>query len=138
MISNIPTEVIDWSILNEIISMDEDDPEFSKMLIRQYIEQVTTTFNDIGNELDTTKDLNKLNSLGHFLKGSSATLGLQRIAWVCERIQNLGKKRSAGLDEGTVKDDQYYLDLIREALKEAKVEFILAKKELHDYYKTDF
>lgn len=89
---SIPSAVINWDILNEIISMDEDEPSFSKELIIQYIDQVDTTFAEMEHHLHTTKDLSQLDSLGHFLKGSSAALGLQRIAWVCERIQNLGRK----------------------------------------------
>lgn len=130
--SDIPKEVIDWSILNEIISMDEDDPDFSKMLIMQYIDQAETTFNSI----ETEKDLNNLNSLGHFLKGSSATLGLQRIAWICEIIQNLGKRQSIeNIPEGS--DDQVYRDAIAVTLDQARHEFILARKELSYYYKTE-
>ena len=92
MIDPIPSEIINWSILNEIISMDEDDPEFSKGLIIQFLDQAQTTFKEMDEQLQGGKDLNKLDNLGHFLKGSSAALGLQRIAWVCERIQNLGRK----------------------------------------------
>ncbi|CCD26570.1 Ypd1p NDAI_0H03970 [Naumovozyma dairenensis CBS 421] len=89
---SIPQDIINWTILNEIISMDDDDPDFSKQLIIQYIDQAETVFNQIEEHLQSTKDLTQLDSLGHFLKGSSAALGLQRIAWVCERIQNLGRK----------------------------------------------
>ena len=130
--SDIPKEVIDWSILNEIISMDEDDPDFSKMLIMQYIDQAETTFNSI----EAEKDLNNLNNLGHFLKGSSATLGLQRIAWICEIIQNLGKRQSIeNIPEDS--DDQVYRDAIAVTLDQARHEFILARKELSYYYKTE-
>ncbi|EDO17994.1 hypothetical protein Kpol_1054p41 [Vanderwaltozyma polyspora DSM 70294] len=135
---SIPKEVIDWNILNEIISMDEDDPDFSRMLIMQYIDQAQTTFDKMQNELETTKDLSALNSLGHFLKGSSATLGLQRIAWICEKIQNLGKKQSNEVIpaiDGS--NDKVYLEMISKALDQARVEFKLARKELSDYYKTE-
>jgi hypothetical protein len=35
-------------------------------------------------------DLSQLHSLGHFLKGSSATLGLIKVRDSCEMIQNYG------------------------------------------------
>lgn len=167
MVDAIPSEVINWSILNEIISMDEDDPEFSKSLITQYIDQATTTFHQMKDHLNGDKDLKELDNLGHFLKGSSAALGLQRIAWVCERIQNLGRKaedsfpeRSQLLEnlastieledkdkliddssesarkEADSDGDNLYLNLIGEALTQAKIEFKLARKELSAYYKT--
>lgn len=167
MIDIIPSEVINWNILNEIISMDEDDPDFSKSLITQYIDQALTTFGQMESHLDGDKDLKELDSLGHFLKGSSAALGLQRIAWVCERIQNLGRKSenvfpnkvellntlpsTISINELDLKDidgdaadqtsaasegDALYLDLIRQALSQARIEFKLARKELSHYYKT--
>lgn len=139
--------------------MDEDDPEFSKGLIIQFMEQAQTTFDKMQTTLETTKDLGELDSLGHFLKGSSAALGLQRIAWVCERIQNLGRKHensfpsseavraslfdnntepnsAASVESGSLPklDDSVYLQLIGEALQEARNEFQLAKLELSKYY----
>ncbi|CAL9727786.1 phosphorelay intermediate protein Ypd1p [Monosporozyma unispora] len=166
MIDTIPSEVINWNILNEIISMDEDDPEFSKSLITQYIDQAITTFGQMDEHLVGDKDLKELDSLGHFLKGSSAALGLQRIAWVCERIQNLGRKSenvfpnriellstlpsTIGVDAGDLSEsndgqetvensngDELYLNLIRQALSQARIEFKLARKELSHYYKTE-
>lgn len=165
MIDIIPSEVINWSILNEIISMDEDDPDFSKGLIIQFIDQANTTFDEMQHQLNTTKDLKELDNLGHFLKGSSAALGLQRIAWVCERIQNLGRKSeksfpdkaevlsnlpsTVNVDEkdspieptkeirGNSDDDTLYLSLIEKALYQARIEFILARRELCKYYKTE-
>ncbi|CAR28924.1 ZYRO0F15114p [Zygosaccharomyces rouxii] len=159
MMSAIPKEIINWSILNEIVSMDEDDPEFSKGLIIQFMEQAQTTFDKMQTILHTTKDLGELDSLGHFLKGSSAALGLQRIAWVCERIQNLGRKHENSFPSSEVVraslfgnnmepssaasvesenmpqlDDSVYLGLIGEALQEARNEFQLAKLELSKYY----
>ena len=37
------------------------------------------------------RDLEELSERGHFLKGSSATLGLTKVKESCEKIQNLGK-----------------------------------------------
>ncbi|CCH61979.1 hypothetical protein TBLA_0G00300 [Henningerozyma blattae CBS 6284] len=165
--TSIPADIIDWTILNEIIYMDEDDPDFSKSLIIQFIDQANTTFDSMQEELDNNKDLSKLDNLGHFLKGSSATLGLQRIAWVCERIQNLGRKDEnffpnlndllstlsekdsiylKNLDlsvyskditmESTHADNEYLL-MITKALNQARIEFLLARKELSRYYKQE-
>ncbi|CCK70548.1 Ypd1p KNAG_0E02890 [Huiozyma naganishii CBS 8797] len=164
MLDVIPCEVINWTILNEIISMDEDDPEFSRGLITQFIDQAENTFHDMDVHLHGDGDLKELDNLGHFLKGSSAALGLQRIAWVCERIQNLGRKleqefpsretlldslpASAGVQpqdrvEPSVapavgaqegNDDAVYLALIGRALAQARIEFKLARTELSQYY----
>ncbi|AET40836.1 Ypd1p Ecym_6465 [Eremothecium cymbalariae DBVPG len=131
----IPQKIINWDILNEIVSMDEDDPGFSQRLCLQYIDQAETTFEQIQSELDSeNSSLANLSSLSHFLKGSSASLGLQRIAWACERIQNYGKK---GEGASSIAPDSYYIDLISEALNLAREEFNAARKELSKYYKTE-
>lgn len=153
----IPREIVDWNILNEIVSMDEDDPEFSKGLIIQYFEQAETTFQQMQTNLEGSGDLKSLANLGHFLKGSSAALGLQRIAWVCERIQNLGRMKENRFpakeflayqsaleipNQGVYQDVRIsdpqdaplYLKLISEALEQARYEFALARKELSKYY----
>lgn len=131
----IPEGVINWNTLNEIVSMDEDCPEFSKELIIQYLDQASTTFDQIEQELQGNCDLQQLASLGHFLRGSSAALGLQRISWACERIQNLGRKREGGVD-GQQMPDEHYAQLITSALQCARTEFDAAKAELSAFYKT--
>ncbi|CAR21699.1 HPt domain-containing protein [Lachancea thermotolerans] len=132
----IPAGVINWNTLNEIVSMDEDSPDFSKNLIIQYLEQANTTFDQIEQELQGNCDLEQLASLGHFLRGSSAALGLQRISWACERIQNLGRKREGGV-EGQQLPDSHYAQLITNALQCARNEFKAAKAELSAFYKSE-
>ncbi|CAI4301510.1 AAC_HP2_G0006370.mRNA.1.CDS.1 [Saccharomyces cerevisiae] len=165
--STIPSEIINWTILNEIISMDDDDSDFSKGLIIQFIDQAQTTFAQMQRQLDGEKNLTELDNLGHFLKGSSAALGLQRIAWVCERIQNLGRKMEHFFPNKTelvntlsdksiingINIDEYdeeikiqvddkdensiYLILIAKALNQSRLEFKLARIELSKYYNTN-
>lgn len=113
------------------------------------------------------KNLTELDNLGHFLKGSSAALGLQRIAWVCERIQNLGRKmehffpnktelvntlsdksiiNGINIDEDDEEikiqvddkdENSIYLILIAKALNQSRLEFKLARIELSKYYNTN-
>lgn len=63
--STIPSEIINWTILNEIISMDDDDSDFSKGLIIQFIDQAQTTFAQMQRQLDGEKNLTELDNLGH-------------------------------------------------------------------------
>ncbi|SCU94108.1 LADA_0G06590g1_1 [Lachancea dasiensis] len=134
--AEIPEEVINWDTLSEIVSMDEDSPDFSKSLIIQFFDQAATTFDQIQHELDGRCQLEELASLGHFLRGSSAALGLQRIAWACERIQNLGRKRE-GASQGESPADTHYAELIRENLVTARQEFVRAKTDLSAIYKCE-
>ncbi|KAL6453256.1 YPD1 Phosphorelay intermediate protein YPD1 [Candida maltosa Xu316] len=71
--------------------MDEDEEGFSHSLFETFVSQVEETFEEIDNYLKE-KNLEKLSSSGHFLKGSAAALGLAKIANQCERIQNYGHK----------------------------------------------
>lgn len=152
----IPKEIVDWGILSEIVSMDEDDPEFSKSLIIQFLDQAETTFEEMQGQLQGPRELKALADLGHFLKGSSSALGLQRIAWVCERIQNLGRKKENTLPaqeylvyQSTLEnpnqgnyydrrigdsDEENLLALIARALEQARYEFSLARAALSTYY----
>jgi osomolarity two-component system phosphorelay intermediate protein YPD1 len=79
------------------------------------------------------KNLNELSSLGHFLKGSSATLGLVKVKDGCEKIQHFG----AGKDEtGTIDepDDEVSLKAIKKTLDEVKTAYRKVEKLLRRYY----
>ena len=81
------------------------------------------------------KDLPKLSSLGHFLKGSSAALGVSAVQATCEHIQHYGALR----DEvnGTDLTEQAALDKIGPLLKRVKREYAVAERWLQDWYKKN-
>ena len=83
--------LVDWAVFSEIVTMDEDEEGFSKSLVEVFVSQVEETFEEIDRYLKE-KNLEKLSSSGHFLKGSAAALGLTKISYQCERIQNYGHK----------------------------------------------
>jgi len=67
------------------------------------------------------KYLKELSELGHFLKGSSATLGLTKVKDSCEKIQHYGQlKDDAGTKDITEEQAQENLAKI---IKQAKTEF---------------
>ena len=80
-----------------------------------------------------SKDLKKLSSLGHFLKGSSAALGVSAVQATCEHIQHYGALR----DEvnGTDLTDETALDKIEPLLKRVKKEYAVAERWLQNWYK---
>ncbi|KAI3402768.2 YPD1 [Candida oxycetoniae] len=87
----IDTNLVDWSVFSEILQMDEDEEDFSKQLVETFVNQVKDTFEKIRLYLEQ-RDLEKLSTTGHFLKGSAAALGFTAISSQCERIQNYGVK----------------------------------------------
>ncbi|KAF7172897.1 hypothetical protein CNMCM5623_005071 [Aspergillus felis] len=126
-------EVIDKATFDQILEMDDDeDMDFSKGIVYGFFDQAETTFEKMDKALED-KDLDELSSLGHFLKGSSATLGLKKVKDHCEKIQHYG----AGKDEtGTVDepDEEKSLKHIKETLVEVKKDYKEVEQFLRSYY----
>ena len=77
--------------------------------------------------------MSDLSSLGHFLKGSSATLGLNKVKEACEKIQHYG----AGKDEtGTVDepDEKTSLKKIEKTLGDVKKDYKEVEAFLRKFY----
>lgn len=81
------------------------------------------------------KDLYNLYTLGHFLKGSSATLGLTKVRDGCEKIQRYGKKEN--LDGSPEENEEICLERIEEALKAVKTDYAEIETVLRKYYKDE-
>lgn len=78
------------------------------------------------------KNLKTLSELGHFLKGSSATLGLTKVKDSCEKIQHYGQKK----DETGAKDitEEEGLSKLKTTIEQAKQEFHEVEKVLKKFY----
>ena len=81
------------------------------------------------------KDLPRLSSLGHFLKGSSAALGVTKVQAICETIQNNGKLRDEVADEDITEEEA--LKRIKELLRNAELEYRVAKAWFLKLYPGD-
>jgi osomolarity two-component system phosphorelay intermediate protein YPD1 len=78
-------------------------------------------------------DLPTLSSLGHFLKGSSATLGLTKVKDSCEKIQHYGQQKDeAGTEDEP--DEAKCLAQIKETLVAVKEEYAEVEKVLKRFY----
>ncbi|KAK7553635.1 hypothetical protein IWX46DRAFT_590735 [Phyllosticta citricarpa] len=82
------------------------------------------------------KDLAQLSQLGHFLKGSSATLGLTKVKDSCEKIQHFGAHKD---ETGTHNepDDKVCLERLTKTIAQAKQEFKDVEKVLRKFYHDD-
>lgn len=78
------------------------------------------------------KDLDELSQLGHFLKGSSATLGLVHVRDSCEKIQRYGKRQNE--DGSSVDDEELCLKRIGETLKTLREEYDNCERALKKFY----
>ncbi|KAJ4127213.1 Phosphorelay intermediate protein [Fusarium equiseti] len=125
---------IDMNTFEQILEMDEPgDCEFSHSIVFGFFEQAEETFVSIDNALEK-KDLEELSSLGHFLKGSSATLGLVKVRDACEAIQRYGKNEN--LDGSTLDDNEKCLELIRDSFTVVKKDYDVVKEQLERYYEN--
>ncbi|KAF2708529.1 hpt domain-containing protein [Pleomassaria siparia CBS 279.74] len=127
------TDSIDAPTFEQILEMDdeEDEREFSKSLVYDFFTQAETTFVNMDKNLEE-KDLKTLSELGHFLKGSSATLGLTKVKDSCEKIQHYGQKKDeTGSNDITEEEG---LKLLRTTIEQAKTEFYEVEKVLKKFY----
>ncbi|GME85961.1 unnamed protein product [[Candida] boidinii] len=87
-------------------------------------------------QADSEDPLKKLSSLGHYLKGSAAALGLHKVQAECERIQNYGNK--IPFDDyapaQNAQTDQDWLNCIYEALNNAKIYYGESRKLLAEFF----
>ncbi|KAH8717115.1 signal transduction histidine kinase [Phaeosphaeriaceae sp. PMI808] len=128
---------IDPATFEQILEMDEDevDREFSKSIVFDFFGQADSTFAKMDSSLTKKEDeyLKTLSELGHFLKGSSATLGLTKVKDSCEKIQNFGSMK----DETGVKDisEDESCKRLKATIVQAKKEFAEVKEVLQEFYK---
>ena len=78
-------------------------------------------------------DLSQLSSYGHFLKGSSATLGLTKVKDSCEKIQHYGARKDESGNPSNLSEEEC-LRRIRAILKDVKEEYKDAERVLKHFY----
>jgi osomolarity two-component system phosphorelay intermediate protein YPD1 len=78
------------------------------------------------------EDLPELSSLGHFLKGSSATLGFNKVRDSCQVIQQYGHQQT--LDGSPEADKKVCLQKITDALQTVKDDMAKVEKLLREFF----
>jgi len=126
--------LIETATFEQILEMDdsEDDRDFSKSIVYDFFTQAEETFEKLDRAWKK-KDLDELSSLGHFLKGSSATLGLIKVRDSCERIQNIGLKKDATGNHDQP-DEKLCLEMLETEIAETKTEYHEVEQELRKFY----
>ncbi len=79
------------------------------------------------------KKLGELSALGHFLKGSSAALGITKVQNTCEEIQHYGKKEDVKASRELTEADA--LGRIQVCVKRGKGEYKVARAWLEAWFK---
>lgn len=129
---DIPEAEIDMETFTQILDLDEDgNHDFSRGMAWAYFSQAEETFELLDDALKA-KDLAKLSSLGHFLKGSSAALGVSKVQDSCEKIQHYGQRRDE--DAGIDLSEKDALSKIGGLLGQVKKEYTASEKWLKKWY----
>jgi len=125
---------VDNQIFAQILEMDEseEDRDFSAPLVLNFFEQAEETFTKITKAIEQ-KDLGELSSLGHFLKGSSATLGFNKIRDSCQVIQQYG--HNLNIDGSPETDEKVCLKKIEDALKTVRVDTKQLQDKMEKFFK---
>ncbi|CAO3564630.1 unnamed protein product [Mortierella alpina] len=98
-----PEDVIDSVVFEQLLALDEDTA-FVRTLVDDYFEQAERTIEEM-QEAVKEKKFTKLSELGHFLKGSSAAVGIIKMKVSCGRLHNYGNRLDAeGIN--TLKDEE--------------------------------
>ena len=78
------------------------------------------------------ENLDELSKLGHFLKGSSAAIGLNKVKCTCEKIQYCGILKDENGESSITQDEAK--DHIASLLENVKKEYQEAEKYLKNFY----
>jgi HPt (histidine-containing phosphotransfer) domain-containing protein len=136
-LSSLPPSLgtVDMEIFQQILELDEDGTrDFSRGMTWAYFSQVGTTFTAMDKALDA-KDLKKLSDLGHFLKGSSAALGVSKVQASCEKIQHYGALWDEEAKVDLIEEDA--LGMIRLLLGTVKEEYDAAEQWMKRWYSVN-
>jgi len=128
------TGMIEMPTFEQILEMDDEEEErdFSKSIVYDFFDQAEATFEKMDAALQE-RNLLELSSLGHFLKGSSATLGLIKVRDSCEKIQNYGAKKdeTGNKDEP---DDNVSLSRLKTEISATESAYHEVETELRKFY----
>lgn len=84
-------------------------------------------------DLRTSQDLPNLGRLGHFLKGSSAAIGVNAVRNACEKIQHWGDCKSE-LEGHAAIDSKVALTNITKELEQTKIDYKSAEVKLRKFF----
>lgn len=137
-------------VFGQILELDDgDDREFSEEMVREYLEQAKTTIEsmdenlcaapslpcdtDVSFTLSAKRELTQLGKHGHFLKGSSAALGVVQVQEICEKIQHLGNRMDPDREPEVKISAEDAFARIKPLLTRLKDEYATAVKSLKKF-----
>ncbi|GJJ76595.1 osomolarity two-component system, phosphorelay intermediate protein YPD1 [Entomortierella parvispora] len=127
-------DIINHSIFDQLLGMDDgDDHEFSRALVWDFFEQAEGALVEMDQAM-TALDFTELSRLGHFLKGSSAALGLTKVKLSCERLQHYGNLTDETGKNSITEEEAKTLSLA--LLVQMRSEYKEAEVYLREFYES--
>lgn len=75
-----------------------------------------------------------MSSLGHFLKGSSATIGMYKVKDSCEAMQHYGASKNEKGEAEADRTPDYWLSKISATFETLKVDYKAAERDLKSFF----
>lgn len=140
-------------VFEQILELDEaGSREFSQDMVKEYLEQTQATIklmddslcaglslqsnSDVSLALSAKHELTQLGKHGHFLKGSSAALGVVQVQEICEKIQHLGNRIDPDKEPDVKMSAEDAFARIKPLLARLKDEHTAATKWLKKFFET--
>jgi len=127
-------DILDVETFEQILVCDEDDEkrEFSREIVTKYFSQAEETLPMLRKLFDS-RSMSDLSKKGHFLKSSSAVLGVKKVRESCELIQNYGNLKDFKNNKTLTEDEA--AKLLEQVLARLDGEYAEVKKYLQKLYK---
>ncbi|CAI6101008.1 unnamed protein product [Clonostachys chloroleuca] len=129
-----PKQVLNIQVFAQILEMDEDlvEREFSSEIVLSFFEETQKILASMEEELEQA-NFPTLACLGEYVRGSAATLGLEKISESGRKIHCFGFRRTedGSFHEG---DDSLSLGRIRSEIAVMRHELVEARKALNGVY----
>ncbi|CAH0034581.1 unnamed protein product [Clonostachys rhizophaga] len=127
-------QVLNIQVFDQILEMDEDpvQREFSSEIVLSFFEETQKVLASMEEEVEQA-NFPTLACLGERVRGSAATLGLEKVSESGRKIHCFGFRRTedGSSHEG---DDRLSLGRIRSEIAVMRHELVQARKTLNDVY----
>lgn len=80
-------EILNAEAVEQLFALDDDDDDFSTNMLEEFAKQATECVEKMRADLKAG-NFNDLSRAGHFLKGSSYTMGSVEIPDICAEIEH--------------------------------------------------
>jgi CheY-like chemotaxis protein/HPt (histidine-containing phosphotransfer) domain-containing protein len=112
-----PAAMIDWSMLNDLRGLQaEGEADFALEMIGLYLENAPQLIDTIRQSM-MAGDAPVLQRSAHTLKGSSASLGAQRVATLCGDLEKLGREGTVAGGDVLLAEVEQEFDRVRTAFQ---------------------